>query len=279
MADSEHDALTRLLTLLRELSGFDFSGYARPSLERRARALCRRRRLDSALELVRLLEREPLCADEVASELTVQVSELFRDPAHFLAFRRCVLPILATYPFVRVWSCGCANGEEAYSLAILFHEAGMSERVLIYATDLSEPAVARARRGVFPARQIARFAANYRAAGGGASLSDYYTAAYGQVAMHESLKRSIVFFQHDLLSDHVFAWMHAVFFRNVLIYLGRDLQRRAFEKIALALEPRGFLSIGESETLAQGVESSFQRLPGAPLYRSVSAPQRVSVTG
>ena len=268
MHDEEHE-LTDLLERLHTLHGFDLRGYARASLLRRVRQLRGRLGVSSTAELLSLLERERGLRDVLVDTLTVQVSDMFRDPEEFGAFRKLVVPGLRSYPVLRLWCAGCASGEEPYSLAILLHEEGLLERALIYATDLSERAVTQAKRGVFAARHVRRFTENYRAAGGKASFSDYYTAAYNHLVMQSWLKKNIVFFQHDLVCDRVFASMHVVFMRNVLIYFARDLQHRVLENLEHALEPGAVVCLGNSERLAQGSQvARFSRLGGSgALYR------------
>jgi chemotaxis protein methyltransferase CheR len=181
--------------------------------------------------------------------LTVQVSDMFRDPLYFLALREHVLPLLQTYPSIKVWVAGCSTGEELWSLKILFDEAGLTERTLFYATDISPDALARAEAGIYALERIAGFTRNYLAAGGKRSLSDYYHAAYGGARFSGSLKDRVVFADHSLSTDEVFLEAHLVSCRNVLIYFDRGLQDRALGLFADTLVRRGFLGLGSKESL------------------------------
>ena len=200
------------------------------------------------------LERRVLADSELFGrflhELTVHVSDLFRDPALYRGLRAQVLPALRTYPQLRIWHAGCATGEEAYASAILLEEEGLYERAQIYATDLSEQALRTAKEGVYARARFHAFDANYRAAGGRAVLANNFHFAHGQLAVRQALKRNILFFQHNLASDHAFGEMHLIFCRNVLIYFGRALREAVLSRLTGSLRRGGFLCLGESERLA-----------------------------
>jgi chemotaxis protein methyltransferase CheR len=181
--------------------------------------------------------------------LTVQVSEMFRDPGYFLTLREKVVPHLKTYPSLKVWIAGCSTGEELYSLAILFREEGLESRTIFYATDINQDALKKAEAGVYDASRIPLFTENHRRAGGKSSLSDYYTAGYGRAIFDPSLKERTVFSDHSLVSDAVFAETHLVSCRNVLIYFNRDLQDRALGLFRDSLVRKGFLGLGSKESL------------------------------
>lgn len=181
--------------------------------------------------------------------LTVQVSDMFRDPAYFMALRQHVMPVLRTYPSVKVWVAGCSTGEELWSLKILFDEEGLTERTLFYATDINPDALARAESGIYALDRIAGFTQNYLAAGGKHSLSDYYHAAYGGARFAGALKDRVVFADHSLSTDEVFLEAHLVSCRNVMIYFDRALQDRALGLFQRALVRRGFLGLGSKESL------------------------------
>jgi chemotaxis protein methyltransferase CheR len=174
---------------------------------------------------------------------------MFRDPAYFRALRETVVPVLRTYPSLKVWVAGCSNGEEAYSMAILLREEGLLERTLIYATDINARALQAAEAGVYPAERIAGFTENHRRSGGHSSLSEHYTAAYGNAMFDKRLKKHIVFSDHSLATDSVFAEVQLVSCRNVLIYFTRTLQERALGLFREALCHHGFLGIGAKESL------------------------------
>jgi chemotaxis protein methyltransferase CheR len=193
----------------------------------------------------------------VLGDLTVQVTAFFRDPAFYQAFRTRVVPLLRTYPFINVWHAGCSTGEEAYSTAVLLSEEGLLERCQLYATDLSGAAIDRAKEGLFTAPEPALVEDAYRRAGGRHSLTAHATFAYGQVAFSEALRRRILFFQHNLVSDHVFAEMQVIFCRNVLIYFGRALRSRVLGRFAESLCSGGFLCLGASERLLDESRGAF----------------------
>lgn len=228
---------------------YDFRDYSRASLVRR---LERAQAHFGYAHLSGLLERilhDPACLPVLIGFLTIQVSEMFRDPEYFRAIREQVIPHLRTWPSLKVWVAGCANGEEFYSLAILFREEGLEERTLFYCTDINQAALAKAEAGVFEIERIAGFSRNYHEAGGKGSLSDYYTAGYGVARFDPSLRRRAVFADHNLASDAVFSEVQLVSSRNVLIYFDRSLQDRAFDLFARSLPPGGFLGLGAKETV------------------------------
>jgi chemotaxis protein methyltransferase CheR len=181
--------------------------------------------------------------------LTVQVSEMFRDPPYFRAIREQVVPILQTYPSIKVWVAGCSSGEELWSLAILFAEENIADRTVLYATDINADALRQAENGIYPLDRLASFSQNYLAAGGKRSLSDYYHAAYGAAKFSQTLKSRVVFADHSLATDSVFLEAHLVSCRNVLIYFDRALQDRALGLFSDSLVRRGFLGLGSKESL------------------------------
>lgn len=228
---------------------YDFRGYSMASVKRR---LLQARDHFGCRTLSGLQER--VLHDESAlpallGYLTVQVSELFRDPAYFRALRERVVPHLRTYPSLKVWVAGCAAGEELYSLAILFREEGLEDRTLFYGTDISPDALARAEAGVYDLERVAAFTENHRLSGGKSSLSDYYTASYGAAVFDKTLRRRAVFSDHSLVSDAVFAEVQLVSCRNVLIYFDRELQDRAVGLFRDSLSRKGFLGLGAKESL------------------------------
>jgi len=228
---------------------YDFRNYAAASLKRRLTAAMVHFRCATLSQLQDRLIHDSTIFPALLDYLTVQVSEMFRDPPYFLALRTKVVPLLRTYPSLKVWIAGCSTGEEAYSMAILLREEGLLERTLIYATDINLRALEHAEAGVYAIDRIAGFTDNHRRSGATASLSDYYTAAYGRAVFDKSLRAHIVFSDHSLATDSVFAEMHVVSCRNVLIYFTRDLQERALGLFADALARKGFLGIGSKETL------------------------------
>lgn len=229
--------------------GHDFRDYAPASLKRRVQQAQRAMGAETVSALQERVLRDASAFSALLSHLTVPVSEMFRDPAYFLALRRHVVPVLRTYPSIKVWVAGCSTGEEPYSLAILLHEEGLLERTIFYATDIDHGSLDKARQGIFPLERMQDFTRNYQQAGGSRSLGDYYTAAYGGALFDRRLREAITFADHSLATDAVFAETQLVSCRNVLIYFNRRLQDRALGLFHDSLSRRGFLGLGSRETL------------------------------
>jgi len=245
----------------------DFRHYSTASLRRRIEQAMERYETPTLSQLQSRVLREPELFSDMLQYFTVQVSEMFRDPSYFLALRQKVVPMLATYPYVKVWVAGCSTGEEAWSMAIMLREEGLLERTLIYATDINPRALATAQAGIYALDRVAQFSTSYLQAGGKASLSQYYTAAYGNAIFDKSLKSQIVFSDHSLATDNVFSEVELVSCRNVLIYFDRELQARAIKLFHDALAPRGFLGIGSKETLRFS--------PHAAAFEEYVGPERI----
>jgi len=228
---------------------YDFRGYAQASLKRRLGAAMAKFGCRTLSQLQDRVLHEPETFPALLDFLTVQVSEMFRDPGYFKSLREQVVPLLRTWPSLKVWVAGCSAGEEVYSLAILLREEGLLERTLIYATDINPQALQQAEAGVYELDRIAGFSDNHRRSGARSSLSDYYTAAYGRAVFDKSLKKHIVFSDHSLATDSVFAEVQLVSCRNVLIYFNRELQDRALGLFREALCRQGFLGLGSRESL------------------------------
>jgi chemotaxis protein methyltransferase CheR len=268
--EGPHDAdAERLLEAIRSRHGFDLRGYSAPSLRRRLYALLQRSGLQDLEALRQRLLADPEAFTDLLDDLTVRVSDMFRDPPFYAVLREQVLPALRTYPFIRIWLSGCASGEEVYSTAIMLAEAGLTERAQIFATDLNPSALEQARQGVYAAERAASFAESYRRAGGRADFSSYYNQAYGGIAMKAALRRNVFFFQHDLVGDHVFGEMNLVCCRNVLIYFGRELRERVMGKLVDSLCPGGFLGLGSSERVLPGAAAARLKVfaPDERIYR------------
>ena len=228
---------------------YDFRQYAGSSLKRRLRAALVQFGCATLSQLQDRLLHDATVFPALLDYLTVQVSEMFRDPPYFKALREMVVPLLRTYPSLKVWVAGCSTGEEAWSLAILLREEGLLDRTLIYATDINAHSLQVAEAGVYSADRIAGFTDNHRRSGSRTSLSDHYTAAYGNAVFDKRLKKHIVFSDHSLATDSVFAEVQLVSCRNVLIYFNRVLQDRAIGLFREALCRQGFLGIGSKESL------------------------------
>lgn len=227
----------------------DFRHYAVASLRRRIRQAMTRFQCATVSQLQDKVLHEPAVFAQMLQYFTVQVSEMFRDPSYFRSLREQVVPVLATYPSVKIWVAGCSNGEEVWSLAILLEEEGLLDRCLLYATDINPDALKAAETGIFALERIAQFSSNYQDAGGRKSLSDYYTAAYNGAIFDRRLRRQMVFADHSLATDSVFSEVHFVSCRNVLIYFNRELQDRAIGLFHEALVRHGFLGLGSKESL------------------------------
>lgn len=248
---------------------YDFRGYAGASLKRRLRAALIRFGCSSLSQLQDRVLHDETIFPQLLDFLTVQVSEMFRDPDYFRALREQVLPLLRTYPSLKIWIAGCSTGEEAYSFAILLHEEGLLERTLIYATDINSEALEKAEAGVYAADRIAGFTDNHRRSGATTSLSDYYVAAYDHAVFDRNLKKHIVFLDHSLATDQVFAEVQLVSCRNVLIYFDRELQDRAVALFREALCMKGYLGIGAKESLrfSRHGEAFDEAVPGAKIFQ------------
>jgi chemotaxis protein methyltransferase CheR len=228
---------------------YDFRGYASASLKRRLTAAMIRFGCQTVSQLQDRVLHDPAVFPAMLDFLTVQVSEMFRDPSYFAALRESVLPVLRTYASLKIWVAGCSAGEEVYSLAILLAEEGLLARTLIYATDINAHALRKAELGVYGIDRIPGFTENHRKSGARSSLSDYYTAAYGGAVFDKALRKHIVFSDHSLATDSVFAETHLISCRNVLIYFDRALQDRAIGLFSESLVRKGFLGLGSKESL------------------------------
>ncbi|MCB5411252.1 CheR family methyltransferase [Pseudogemmobacter faecipullorum] len=250
LADPVRDIeLDLFLQALNRRYHYDFSAYARSSVQRRVEVARSRLGCETISQMQGRLLREPALLHDVIDAMTVQVSDLFRDPGYYLALRQEVLPYLRTFPSLKVWVAGCANGEELYSLAILFAEEGLLERTMFYATEINRRALSKAAAGIYETARIPRFSENYQAAGGRTTLSDYYTAAYRGAAFHRHLRQRTLFSEHDLATDEVFSEMHLISCRNVMIYFDETLQNRVLGLFAQSLVRGGFIGLGAHETL------------------------------
>jgi chemotaxis protein methyltransferase CheR len=238
-----------LLEALYQRYHYDFRHYARASIKRRLIQAMGQLKFSSLSAMQDSLLRDPSTLPRLLNYLTVQVSEMFRDPSYFRALREKVLPHLRTYPSLKVWIAGCSNGEELYSLAILFREEGLDQRTLFYATDINPEALRAAEAGVYPLEQVRKFTGNHQKSGARSSLSDYYTADYGRAVFDKTLRSRVVFSDHSLVTDAVFAEMHLISCRNVLIYFDRALQDRAIGLFWGSLARKGFLGLGSKESL------------------------------
>ena len=228
----------------------DFREYSGASQRRRVAYAMQQLECESISALQGKVLRDATAFNRLLEILTIPFTEMFRDPSFFLALREHVVPVLRTYPSLKVWIAGCSTGEEVYSLAILLHEEGLLERSLLYATDINPASLEKARQGIFPLASVRQYTANYQAAGGTRAFSDYYTAAYNAARFdRELLCRNVIFADHSLATDHVFSEAHLICCRNVLIYFNRSLQDRALGLFHDSLCHKGFLGLGSKESL------------------------------
>lgn len=228
---------------------YDFRDYTGASQKRRVTHALGQLGLASISDLQERVLRDPAVFAQLLQFLTVPVSEMFRDPAYFLALRRQVLPVLETYPSIKIWIAGCSTGEEAYSMAIMLREEGLLQRAQIYATDINPVSLEKARQGIFPLEAVRGYTTNYQRSGGQRAFSDYYTAAYDAARFDPSLCADVIFADHSLATDSVFAEVQLVSCRNVLIYFNRTLQDRALGLFHESLCHRGFLGLGSKESI------------------------------
>lgn len=253
------------------LYGYDFRQYSTASLKRRVRGLMEQEGVASVSLLQARILHDPACMERFLLALSINVTSMYRDPEFFLTFRNKAIPLLRTYPFIRIWHSGCSTGEEVYSMAILLHEEGLYDRCRIYATDLNETVLKNARAGIFPLAAAEEYAVAYKRAGGKRALSDYYTAAYGSALFRSSLRDHIVFSQHNLATDGSFNEFNVILCRNVMIYFTKPLQDRVHNLLYDSLARFGVLGLGSKESLQFSPhEREYEALEcGSKLYRRI----------
>ena len=248
-ADVEQLETTLFLEALYQRHGYDFRNYAQASIHRRVRRLMDKAGAASVSGMIPLLLHDAGFLPLVVETLSVNVSEMFRDPAFFTLLRTEVIPYLKTFPFIKVWHAGCASGEEVYSLAMVFREEGFYDRTTIFATDVNPMVVEQAKAGVYSLDAVKSYAANYQQSGGKAAFSDYYLALHGWAIMDASLRENVTFAPHNLATDGVFGEMHLILCRNVLIYFDRSLQNRVLRLFDESLVHGGIMALGSKESL------------------------------
>ena len=246
MPDSISDSqINELLSKVLDIYGYDFTNYAKASLKRRIVRLIGMDKLAGYAELEQKIATDAVYFNRFVEELTVNVTEMFRDPSFFRELRAEVLPMLATYPYIRIWHAGCSTGEEVYSLAIMLHEMGLLKKCLIYATDLNPEVLEAARQGIYKIGPMQQCSEKYIAAGGTGEFSSYYTANYDYVKLNEQLSSKMIFSTHNLVSDRSFNEFQLIVCRNVLIYFDRHLQDKVFQLFDNSLEKLCFSGAGQ----------------------------------
>ena len=272
LKSTEHsdELIEILLSDVLEVYGYDFTGYSRASLKRRILRLYEMDKFVSFAEYRYKIRTEPGYFKRFLEEITINVTEMFRDPAFYKTLRTEILPRLGTYPFIRIWVAGCSTGEEAYSVAIFLKELNLLHKSLIYATDINSEVVANANQAMIPLNKIKLYTENYIAAGGSEHFIDYYTANYSLGKLKDELKSKIIFSTHNLVTDNSFNEFQLILCRNVLIYFDRPLQNKVFELFNNSLEKFGYLALGTKETLEFSVVAkNFERLKGEKIWRKI----------
>lgn len=270
--NSEHsdEHLKTLLGDILEVYGYDFTGYSRASLKRRIVRLYQLDHFVSFAEFRYKIRTEPGYFKRFLEEVTINVTEMFRDPSFYKTLRTEILPKLGTYPFIRIWVAGCSTGEEAYSIAIFLKELNLLHKSLIYATDINSAVLENAAQAMIPLSKIKLYTENYIAAGGSEQFSDYYAANYSLGKLKDELKSKIIFSTHNLVTDNSFNEFQLILCRNVIIYFDRPLQNTVFELFDNSLEKRGYLALGTKETLDfSSISKNYERLKGEKIWRKI----------
>lgn len=247
--DLETIEIRSLLEAVYQHYGYDFRNYARGSLRRRLWKRVYSERLQTISGLQERVLHDPAVMEAMLMDLSVNVTAMFRDPTFYLAMRRKVVPLLKTYPFVRIWIAGCSTGEETYSMAIMLEEEGLYERTRIYATDINQQVLERARQGTIPLERMRTFTDNYIKAGGRRSFSEYYEAHHNEARVKPSLLDNVVFAQHNLVTDRSFNEFNLIMCRNVMIYFNNELQNHVHDLFYESLVPFGLLTLGRKEAI------------------------------
>jgi chemotaxis protein methyltransferase CheR len=270
-AELERIEINLLLEGVYHHYGFDFRSYAYASLRRRIWKRIAAERLPTISSLQDRVLHDPSMMEKLLLDLSINVTAMFRDPGFYAAFRRDVVPALRTYPFIRIWHAGCSSGEEAYSMAILLEEEDLYDRARMYATDINEVVIRKAKEGIFPLDRMQEYTQNYLRAGGTRSFSEYYTAMYDGALFAPRLMRNIVFSQHNLATDRSFAECNVILCRNVLIYFDRNLQQRVHQLFHESLPVYGYLGLGSKESLRfSGFEDNYEQVdPREKIYRKI----------
>lgn len=266
----EDEDIDILLNDLFEIYGYDFTRYSKASLKRRIIRLCALDKIPSYAELRYRVRTDETYFKRFVEEITVNVTEMFRDPSFYKSLREDILPVLGTKPFIRIWHAGCSTGEEVYSMAILLKEANLLRKSLLYATDLNPSVLEKVRKGIFPLNQMKQYSESYIASGGIHDFSMYYTANYGQAKFNMELAEKIIISTHNLVSDSSFNEFDLILCRNVLIYFDKELQDRVLKLFDESLGTLGYLALGTKETLKFSVvQSKFKQLNREKIWKKI----------
>lgn len=253
-----------------EYHGFDFGSYSKASLKRRVNRLFQLDGFDSFYDFLSKVKYDSEYYKRMIDEVTVNVTEMFRDPSFYKILRNEIIPLLATKPFIRVWHAGCATGEEVYSMAILLKEAGLLHKSLLYATDINLKVLETAKKGIFPLRMIKDYSENYRDSGGKEDFSNYYIANYGNAKFNKDLTDKMVFSQHNLVSDTSFNEFDIILCRNVLIYFDSNLQTRVIKLFDESLSVLGYLALGTKETIKYSIsQGKYEQVQREKIWRKI----------
>lgn len=244
-----HPQIMEFLGLVYEEYGYDFRDYSPAHLKRRMLNRMSLEGINQLKDLQTKILSDPQFAAQFLKDFSIKVTQMFRDPGFYAGLREKVIPLLKTYSFIKIWHAGCASGEEVYSMAILLKEEGLYDRSLIYATDFDQEAIEQGKEGIYLNEKVQEYAKNYLESGGKASISDYYSSHYNRVIMAKELKKNIVWANHNLVTDSVFAEVNLILCRNVLIYFNKNLQDRAHRLFLDSLANGGILCFGKKESL------------------------------
>lgn len=266
----EDRELELLINDIFDYHGYDFGGYSRASFKRRVDRLYQMDGFGSFGEFLSRVRADEAYFKRMIEEITVNVTEMFRDPSFYTVLRQEIIPVLATKPFIRIWHAGCSTGEEVYSMAILLHEANLLHKSLLYATDINPLVLASAKSGVFPLRMMKQYSENYLTAGGKQDFSKYYIANYGMAKFDSHFTEKMVFSQHNLVSDSSFNEFDLILCRNVLIYFDKELQDRALSLFDESLSPLGYMALGTKETMKfSTIQRKYEQLRREKIWKKI----------
>ena len=266
----EDRELELLINDIFDYHGYDFGGYSRASFKRRVDRLYQMDGFGSFGEFLSRVRADEAYFKRMVEEITVNVTEMFRDPSFYTVLRQEIIPVLATKPFIRIWHAGCSTGEEVYSMAILLHEANLLHKSLLYATDINPLVLSSAKSGVFPLRMMKQYSENYLASGGKQDFSKYCIANYGMAKFDSHFTEKMVFSQHNLVSDSSFNEFDLILCRNVLIYFDKELQDRALTLFDESLSPLGYMALGTKETMKfSTIQRKYEQLRREKIWKKI----------